>query len=172
MTLDDGRPQMPEALLALANVPLDLDGVGLRFLPDFLPTKQMETWFRDLAVPGGAPANDFLIFAVDREEGLDSMAFWLARPGAALEEQPVVAIGPYTRPQLIARDLASCLWFLADAFTVMGIDASPEGSLNYGLVEVAERFAPGSRQTVAGAETRAAEEFPDFQALLVDPTDP
>jgi hypothetical protein len=165
MDVSDGQ-LMPEALLALADVPLELDGAGLRFLSGFLPVETTVPWIRNIVAPGRASANDFLVFGETCVDEIDYTAFWLVRPGAAIVDQPVVSIG-YGVPQLLAASLADFLWFLADAFNPQGIDDHPEDSANYELLRVAERFAPESRRTYTSAESRAAEEFPNFADLFV-----
>ncbi|MEY9839234.1 hypothetical protein [Streptacidiphilus sp. EB103A] len=165
MDSSDGQ-LMPEALRALADVPLELDGAGLRFLPGFLPVEMTVLWIRDIVAPGRATPNDFLVFGETCVDEIDYTAFWLVRPGAAIEDQPVVSIG-YGAPQLLAASLADFLWFLADAFNPKGIDGRLEDSANYELIRIAGRFAPDNRQTCTSAESRAAEEFPNFADLFV-----
>jgi hypothetical protein len=78
--------EMPLALQAVGAVPLDLDGAGLRILADFQPFAETEAWFSELESRDGVSARDFLVFAVDEDEGYDYAAIWLARPGAELSQ--------------------------------------------------------------------------------------
>ncbi|WP_051942592.1 hypothetical protein [Streptacidiphilus rugosus] len=155
-------PSLPEALRALADIPIEADGVGLRFLPDFLPTAWMDAWFAELRPRAGIAAQDFLAFALTGEEEEECVTFWLARPGVRIEEQPVVALGPWSMPELLASDLAGFLWGIADVLSPDGIDASLETDSNHDLVRVARRFAPTGRRTWTEAQTAARAEFPDF----------
>ncbi|MEU3071728.1 hypothetical protein ABZ712_33365, partial [Streptomyces sp. NPDC006906] len=91
---------------------------------------------------------------------------------AQLAQQPVVFLGSEGETGVVASNLASFLWLLADGFGPWEAATSDEPEpdwapqVNRGLAAVAERFAPDHRASAAAIIAQAAHEFPDFEDTI------
>lgn len=98
MTPTEDR-QFPAALAAALAVRFDYDGGdGVDFEPfaAFLSADEATDWFRAWTGNGELNGDDLRVFGQDGTGGY--AAFWLARHGAPLAEQPVVFLGSEGRP--------------------------------------------------------------------------
>lgn len=98
----------------------------------------------------------------------DYAGFWLVRPGAPVIDQPVVYIGSEGECGVIARDLGDLLWLFAadlgpaEAFANSGSAKQP----NEAFHTIAERHAPGRRNSPAEIVAAAQAQFPHFSDLI------
>ncbi|WP_103500600.1 MULTISPECIES: SMI1/KNR4 family protein [unclassified Streptomyces] len=164
-TTDDRR--FPAALDAVAEIEFDYaDGEGVDFEPyaDFLTAEDTTDWIRAWTGNTELNGDDYRVFGQDGTGGY--AALWLVRPGRPLTDQPVVFLGSEGEVGVVATDLAAFLWVLADgsgpyeATADPGRDSRPDAE----LVDLAEEFAPGRRDTAAALVAAANEEFPTFEA--------
>lgn len=88
-------------------------------------------------------------------------AFWLVRPNRVLFDQPIVFLGSEGETGVVARDLGP--W---EAATPYERDRVPRPSQE--LAAIAERFAPGRCRSAAAVIELAAEEFPDFDDIIME----
>ncbi|MDH2389109.1 SMI1/KNR4 family protein [Streptomyces sp. HNM0663] len=172
MTLADDR-QFPAALAAAMAASFDYaGGEGVDFLPltAFLPADETTDWFRAWTGNGELCGDDFRVFGQDGSGGF--AAFWLVRPGLLLADQPVVFLGSEGETGVVARDLGSFLWVLADGYGPCEAATSYEPDWtprpNAELAAIAERFAPDQRQPAAAVIEQAAAEFPDFDDIIME----
>ncbi|MEI5522001.1 SMI1/KNR4 family protein [Streptomyces brasiliscabiei] len=178
-----GDRRFPPALAAAMAVGFDSDserdgesdgdgdyGVDFEPFPDFLSADETTEWFRDWTGNDELTGDDFRVFGQDGTGGY--AAFWLARPGRALDEQPVVFLGSEGETGVVARNLGAFLWLLADglgpweAATAYEPDQTPQP--NPALTAVAEKFAPSFRAPAATVIEQAAGEFPDFDDTIME----
>ncbi|WP_436497503.1 SMI1/KNR4 family protein [Actinokineospora sp. HUAS TT18] len=158
----------PPALAAVARVefPYDRDeDIDYEPHDSFMAADETTDWLR--AWTGNPDADtDFRVFGQDGTGGY--AAFWLVRPDAPVEGQPVVFLGSEGEHGVVARNLAAYLWLLADGQGPM--EAVAYGDLTSNprpeLVAIAEKYAAGSRQSASQILTEAKAEFPDFDALI------
>ncbi|MEW1907570.1 SMI1/KNR4 family protein [Kitasatospora sp. NPDC085895] len=167
---DDDRV-LPAALAEVAGIGFDFDeGEGVDFEPydAFLSaeetTDRLRAWTGDPELDGDA----FRVFGQDGTGGYG--AIWLAHPGRPLAEQPVVFLGSEGETGVVACDLGSYLWLLADgsgpreAVEHPGREARP----NAESAAVAERLAPGARRPAAEVAAEAARRHPDFEDMVLE----
>ncbi|MGA5729889.1 SMI1/KNR4 family protein [Streptomyces seoulensis] len=169
----DPERAFPPALAAALAVPFEYDdgrGVDFEPFPAFVSEAETTDWFRSWT---GNPEVDGAAFRVFGQDGTGGYAaFWLVRESRPLSEQPVVFLGSEGETGVIAPDLAGFLWLLADGFgpkeaaTTYEPDWSPPR--NDELEAVATRFAADSRWPASDVIRRAAEEFPDFDDLVME----
>jgi hypothetical protein len=174
--IDDSS--FPDALTAVAGVHFEFgeeDGdnsyelVGVDYTPyrEFQSAEDLDFWFRlwtgNSEADGGALLR---VFGVDGSGGF--VAFWLARPGNGLVEQPVVYLGSEGDTAVIARDLADYLWLLADGFGPAEAVNFPdrEPTPNQELRHIAETHAPGREQRASAILAAATQEFPEFGKVI------
>ncbi|MEU9024082.1 SMI1/KNR4 family protein [Actinomadura sp. NPDC048394] len=135
---------------------------------DFEPFERFEEpgrtawWFR---LWTGNPEVDGAEFRFFGKTGAgDYAGFWLVRPGAPIEAQPVVYIGSEGECGVLARDLGDLLWLFAaglgpaEAFDDPASAAEPNGAFR----AIAERHAPGRDRSPAEIVGDAQAEFPHF----------
>jgi hypothetical protein len=69
---------------------------------------------------------------------------------------------------VVAADLAGYLWLLADGLGPYEATSHPEqpGRPSPELTEIAERYAPGRRQSAAEVIAAARREFPGFASII------
>ncbi|MCK9899357.1 hypothetical protein MXD63_04600 [Frankia sp. Cpl3] len=174
MTYDDDR-SLPAALRVVAEIEFDYaDGDGIEFkpYPEFMSAQDTTDWFRAWTDDCGVSGEFFRPFGQDWTGGI--AAFWLVRPGAALVDQPIVFLGSEGEGGVVARDLAGFLWLLADGFGPREATDPRERDRpsrpNAELLDIAERFAAGARQTAAAVIEQASREFPDFEHTVMAPS--
>ncbi|MBL7495834.1 SMI1/KNR4 family protein [Frankia sp. CNm7] len=171
MTDEDDR-SLPAALRAVAQVEFDYaDGDGVDFEPylEFMPAQETTDWFRAWTGNHEVSGERFRPFGQDGTGGL--AAFWQARPVTTLVDQPIVFLGSEGETGVVARDLAGFLWLLADGLgpweAIDPFRRDRPSRPNAELIEIAERFAAGARQTAAAVIEQASREFPDFERTIV-----
>src|SRR5689334_7330176 len=118
---------MPAALVEAQRDGFDYrDGDGVDFEPyeEFLDAAETTRWWQAWT---GNPAADGSRFRVFGQDGTGGMAaFWLVRDGEPVERQPVVFLGSEGETQVVAADLDSYLWLLADGFGPLEAAGYPE----------------------------------------------
>lgn len=143
------------------------DGEGIDFEPyeEFLDPEETTLWWRAWTGNPDADGTQFRVFGQDGTGGL--AAFWMVRPGVAIEEQPVVFLGSEGAAGVVAPDLAGYLWLLAEGVGPMeavehsGLARRPEPY----LTAIAEAYAP-TGQPAPAIIAAAQSEFPDFAAAV------
>lgn len=173
MTPNEDR-ELPAALAAALAVRLDRigeDGVDFEPFEGFLTADETTDWFRAWTGNPELTGDDFRVFGQDGTGGY--AAFWLARPGGALVEQPVVFLGSEGETDVVARNLAAFLWLLADGFGPLEAATSYEPEPDRvphpdrELTAIAEDFALDHRAPAATVIAEAAREFPDFDDAVM-----
>lgn len=173
MNPEDDR-QFPAALAAAMAVRVDLigrDGVDFEPYPRFLGADETTDWFRAWTGNGERDGDAFRAFGQDGTGGL--AAFWLVRPGQKLVDQPVVFLGSEGETAVVARDLAAFLWLLADGFgpweaaTTYDLEPGWVPQPNEALTAIARQHAPDRRASAPAIITKARQEFPDFDDILM-----
>ncbi|MFI1353211.1 SMI1/KNR4 family protein [Streptomyces sp. NPDC020898] len=174
MTPTEDR-QFPAPFAAAMAVRLDCigeDGVDFEPYEAFLTADETTDWFRAWTGNGELNGDAFRVFGQDGTGG--SAAFWLIRPGRALAEQPVVFLGSEGETGVVARNLGSFLWLLADGFGPWEAASSHEPEpdwvphSNRELAAIAEQFAPLHRAAAAVVIDQATREFPDFDDTMME----
>ncbi|MEV8092946.1 SMI1/KNR4 family protein [Kitasatospora sp. NPDC085879] len=165
---DDDRV-LPAALAEVAGVEFD-DGDGVDFEPfdAFLDAEETTDWLRAWTGNPEVDGDAFRVFGQDGTGGYG--AIWLARPGRPLAEQPVVFLGSEGETGVVACDLASFLWLMADGSGPLeAVEYPARGSRpNAELAGIAERWAPGGRRSAAEVAAEAAERYPDFEDMVFE----
>ncbi|CAM5288144.1 hypothetical protein [Streptomyces avidinii] len=100
-------------------------------------------------------------------------AFWLIRPSRPPAEQPVVFLGSEGETGVVARDPGDFLSLLADGFggpweAATSYEPDWNARPDQELAAIAEGFAPHQRRTAAAVIELAAEEFPDFDDIIME----
>ena len=171
MTSHDHR-QLPPALAAVAAVAFDYaDGEGVDYepYPAFLSAAETTDSFRAWTGNSEVTGESLRIFGMDGTGG--HAAFWLVRTDQPLTDQPIVFLGSEGETGVVARDLDSFLWLLADgmgpyeAIDPRVRDRAPRP--NPELTAVAAQFARTPHQSAAEVLRVASEEFPDFEDTLM-----
>ena len=167
MTSPDHR-QLPPALAAVAAIAFDCaDGEGVDYepYPAFLSAAETTDSIRAWTGNNTLTGENLRIFGMDGTGG--EAAFWLVRADQPLTAQPIVFLGSEGETGVVARDLDSFLWLLADG---MGPYEATDPQIrdraprpNPELTAIALQFAQTPRQSAAEVIRAAAEEFPDFE---------
>ncbi|MFD7453033.1 SMI1/KNR4 family protein [Kitasatospora sp. NPDC059827] len=172
MTTTDDR-RFPAPLASALASPFVYDrGEGIDFEPltAFRSAEETTAWLRAWTGNRELSGDDFRLFGQHGTGGY--AAFWLARPGRPLAEQPVVVLRAGGGTGVVAVDLADFLWVLAAGFgpfeatTPRDPDWTPRPSPE--RTAVAERFAPERRRPASAVVERAAAEFPDFDDIVFE----
>ena len=135
--------------------------------PTFLSAEATDRSFGPISPECERPSDHFRIFGQEGAGG--HMAFWLARPGAALTDQPVVFLGSEGEAVVIARDLSDLLWLLAQGYGPVEAGMPEWRRADWAAVErpelvaIAEQHAPGRRRPAQELVAAAQQEFPDFE---------
>lgn len=89
------------------------DGQGIDFEPfsSFLPSEEVQDWFKAWTGNKEADGSKFLIFGKDGTGGF--AALWLANESTAPLDQPVVFLGSEGEIGVVARTFDDYLWLLA-----------------------------------------------------------
>ncbi|PZF93500.1 SMI1/KNR4 family protein [Micromonospora deserti] len=169
--MEDDRRTLPTPLSEAHAVGFDYrDGAGVDFepYPDFLDEREWANWWRAWTGNQGLDGAEFRVFGQDGTGG--NAAFWLVRPGEPLEQQPVVFLGSEGEIGVVAQNLWTYLWLLADGFGPWEATEYPnhehEPRRDARLTEIAERWAPSHRKSADEVITAAREEFPGFEELI------
>ncbi|MFF3758405.1 SMI1/KNR4 family protein [Streptomyces sp. NPDC002185] len=166
--------RFPAALAAAMAVRLDRlgeDGVDFEPYESFLAADETTDWLRAWTGNSDLTGDDFRVFGQDGTGGY--AAFWLVRQGRELAEQPVVFMGSEGETGVVARDLGTFLWLLADgtgpweaaALYEPGADWTPR--VDKDLAAIAEQHAPGRRASAPAIIAEATREFPDFGDIVM-----
>ncbi|MFJ7156040.1 SMI1/KNR4 family protein [Streptomyces sp. NPDC101118] len=148
------------------------DGVDFEPHESFLSADETTDWFRAWTGNDDLDGDAFRVFGQDGTGGY--AAFWLARPGQELADQPVVFLGSEGETAVVARDLGAFLWLLADGYgpweAAASYGADPDWAPHriQALATIAEQYAPHSRAPAASIVTQATEEFPDFDGTILN----
>jgi hypothetical protein len=146
----------------------DGDGVDFETYTEFLDRAETARWWQAWTGNPTVDGSEFRMFGHDGSGGM--AAFWLVRDGAPVERQPVVFLGSEGEVGVVAADLDSYLWLLADGFGPMEAAMFPEHEhvprVEARLVEVARRWAPAAGRSAVEVITAARAEFPDFEATV------
>ncbi|MEV4704850.1 SMI1/KNR4 family protein [Actinoplanes sp. NPDC049316] len=144
------------------------DGVDFEPYEHFMTAAETVDWWRSWTGDASATRAPFRVFGQDGTGGV--AAFWMVRPDAPLEHQPVVFLGSEGETGVVAGDLASYLWLLADGFGPWEATAYPEHEhtprRDARLTGVAERHAASARRSAAEIIAAGRAEFPDFEDLI------
>jgi hypothetical protein len=164
--------QFPPALGAATAVTFDYaDGEGVDFepFPEFLSAEETSDWFRSWTGNSTVTGDGFRVFGQDGTGGY--AAFWMIRPHAVLMDQPIVFLGSEGEVGVVARDLASFLWLLADGFgPYEAVDPRERDRAARPIPElarIAESYAPDRRQAAGAVMEQAVREFPSFEATVM-----
>jgi hypothetical protein len=162
----------PAPLRDLHNIEFDDgEGEGIDFEPyqEFLSAEDTAEWFQTWTGGKGKGGSEFRIFGQDGSGGY--AAFWLARPGKPVLEQPIVFFGSEGELGVVASRFTDYLWLLAAGLgpyevVAYGVeeeddeDDAIEGSAE--LIAFAKKHG-GKKKTPAAIVEAAQEEFPDFE---------
>jgi hypothetical protein len=162
---------MPAALREAQEDGFDYrDGDGVDFEPyaEFLSPAETADWWRSWTGNPSVDGREFRVFGQDGTGGLG--AFWLVRDGEPVERQPVVFLGSEGETGVVAQNLDSYLWLLADGFGPLEAAMYPDHEnvprVEHRLAEVARRWAPAAHRPADEVITAARAEFPDFDAVM------
>ncbi len=149
----------------------DLARIAATDPPEFEVYEQFEHpdetawWFRQWTGNQEADGGEFRFFGMEGAGGY--VGLWLAREGRPLTEQPVVFLGSEGQTAVMAADLASFLWLLAQGIGPWeAVDGGEPEGVDPGAVAIAERHAPDSRRPWQEILRLAREEFPDFEGYI------
>jgi hypothetical protein len=143
------------------------EGNGIDFEPyqELFPADETTAWFRAWTNNKSVVGDDYRIFGQDGSGGY--AAFWLARPGKPLVDQPIVFFGSEGELGVVATCFADYLWLLAGGFGPYEAVAFPDDddrSADDSFVAFANKNAPGKKKSPAEVIAAARAEFPDFEA--------
>ncbi|MGW6576442.1 SMI1/KNR4 family protein [Streptomyces sp. NPDC054945] len=172
MTPTDDR-QLPTVLATALAVRYDHaaeNGIDFEPFPAFLTAADTTDWFQAWTGNSELDGDDFRVFGQDGSGGY--AAFWLIRPSRPLAEQPIVFLGSEGETGVVARDLGDFLWLLAGGFGPWEAATSYEPDWtpcpHQGLTAIADQFAPHQRRSAAAVIELAAQEFPDFDDVIME----
>ncbi|QVQ53959.1 SMI1/KNR4 family protein [Spiractinospora alimapuensis] len=142
-----------------------------RFAADFEMYEHFEAgeetawWFRLWTGNDEVDGSEFRIFGMEGAGGY--VGLWLLRPEVPLEAQPVVYLGSEGETAVLAVDLGSFLWLLAQGVGPIEATGRREaGADDPELVTIAQRHAPASRLSPTEILERARREFPHFESTI------
>lgn len=173
--------QLPEPLAAAHRLGFDHGdggGEGVDYDPFefFWNADETAGWLRAWTGNPHLEGRELRVFGEEGSGGV--VGFWMARPGAPIEAQPVVFFGSEGERVVLARDLASFLWLLADDIgpweAALFVDPALDDDLEQeerpwsraDLAEVARRYAPDAARTARQVVLEAQAEFPRFGDLV------
>lgn len=181
---DDDRG-LPAALAALAGIgfPADTDpddedddedetGTAPRvdFEPydEFLDAEDTADWFRSWTGNPDADGEEYRVFGQDGSGGY--AALWLAREDEPLTAQPVVFFGAGGTTGVVACDLGSFLWLLADGSGPMeAVEfAGRRTRPNPEFRALAEKYSGCDAKSAREVIAEAREEYPDFEDEIAE----
>jgi hypothetical protein len=154
---------LPAALAALHQLEFDYDeGIDFEPYEQFLSADETAEWFQAWTGNAEVDGAQYRIFGQDGTGGY--AAFWLARDGAPILEQPIVFFGSEGNVGVIAVDFTDYLWLLAGGI-------GPMEAVEYGVAEskpnasfatFAAEHAAAAKKSAAEVLARATAEFPSF----------
>jgi hypothetical protein len=185
---DDEDLALPAALAAIAAIgfPLEADEdddagderdeddapehppVDFEPFEEFLDSDDTADWFRGWTGNPDAEAEQFRVFGQTGDGGY--AAFWLVREDATLAEQPIVFLGSDGETGVVACDLPSFLWLIADGSGPFEAAEHPtrRSSPHHEFTAVAEKHAGTERMTARQVVAAARDEFPDFEDTMAE----
>ena len=161
------QDQLPPIMAKLHRLEFDYDdGDGIDFEPyqEFFPQDETTAWIRAWTSNKTLTGDAYRIFGQDGSGGY--AAFWMARPGKPLLEQPIVFFGSEGELGIVAKDFADYLWLLAGGFGPYEAVSYPDDERDEApeFMSFAEKNAPAARKTPQEVIAAAVAEFPDFEA--------
>ncbi|MEY9858091.1 hypothetical protein ABH935_003704 [Catenulispora sp. GAS73] len=188
---DDDDLALPAALAAIAAIgfPLEADEdeqgdderderdedeapehppVDFEPFEEFLDSEDTADWFQGWTGNPEADADQFRVFGQTADGGY--AAFWLVREDAPLAEQPIVFLGSEGETGVVACDLPSFLWLVADGSGPYEAVEHPTRRSNPHpeFTAIAEKHAGTERMTAREVVAAARDEFPDFEDTMVE----
>lgn len=135
---------------------------------EFLDSEDTADWFRGWTANPEADAEQFRVFGQTADGGY--AAFWLVREDAPLAEQPIVFLGSEGETGVVACDLPSFLWLVADGSGPYEAVEHPTRRSNPHpeFTAIAEKHAGTERMTARQVVAAARDEFPDFEDTMVE----
>lgn len=183
---DDDRG-LPAALAALAGIGFpagddDDDGedddetgggaavkaVDFEPYDEFLDAEDTADWFRSWTGNPDLDGEEYRVFGQDGAGGY--AALWLAREDEPMTAQPVVFFGSEGTTGVVACDLGSFLWLLADGSGPMEAVEFPgrRGRANPEFRAIAEKYSGCRPKSAREVVAEAREEFPDFEDEIAE----
>lgn len=158
--------RFPKPLRSLNGLEFDyLDGDGIDFEPyrKFLSKDEANDWLKAWTGNPSASADDYRVFGQDGSGGL--AAFWTARAGKSLLEQPIVFFGSEGQLGVVASCFADYVWLLAQGVgPYEAIAYGAELGRNSSVFEnFARKHAPENERPAAEILESAKSEFPGFE---------
>lgn len=185
---DDDDLALPAALAAIAAIGFSgaadgdelsdderEEGEGPEFPPvdfelfeEFLDSDDTTDWFRGWTGNPEADGDQFRVFGQTADGGY--AAFWLVREDAPLAEQPIVFLGSEGETGVVACDLPSFLWLVADGSGPYEATEHPTRRSNPHpeFTAIAEKHAGTERMTAREVVAAARDEFPDFEDTMAE----
>lgn len=147
----------------LAHPPVDFE-----LFEEFLDADDTDDWFQGWTANPDADAAQFRVFGQTADGGY--AAFWLVREDAPLAEQPIVFLGADGEAGVVACDLPSFLWLIADGSGPYEAVEHPtrRSTPHPEFTAIAEKHAGTERMTARQVVAAARDEFPDFEDTMVE----
>lgn len=142
-----------------------------RFGPDFEMYERFEAgeetawWFRLWTGNDEVDGSEFRFFGMQGAGGY--VGLWLVRPGLPLEGQPVVYLGSEGETAVLAPDVGSFLWLLAQGVGPTEASNEDAAATDPDLIQLAQRHAPDTRRAPAEVLWQAQREFPHFESAIL-----
>ena len=153
---EDDAPEYPHA------------AVDFEPYEEFLDADDTADWFRGWTGNPEADGEQFRVFGQTADGGY--AAFWLVREDAPLAEQPIVFLGSEGETGVVACDLPSFLWLIADGSGPYEAVEHPTRRSNPHpeFTAIAEKHAGTEPMTARQVVAAARDEFPDFEDTMVE----
>ena len=166
--MTDPDRSLPEPLRALHSIPFNYDdGEGIDYEPfdQLMAADETRVWIRAWTGNAELTGEEYRVFGQDGTGGY--AAFWLAREGAPLVEQPIVFFGSEGEVGVVARDLADFMWLVAGGYGPLEAVSFPpvDESSRRKPVQAARELALGfgrPETSPFGVVTSAQAEHPTF----------
>jgi hypothetical protein len=160
---DEHSDDEPEEGEAPEHPPVDFEA-----FEEFLDSEDTADWFRGWTGNPEADAEQFRVFGQTADGGY--AAFWLVREDAPLAEQPIVFLGADGETGVVACDLPSFLWLVADGSGPYEAVEHPTRRSNPHpeFTAIAEKHAGTEPMTARQVVSAARDEFPDFEDTMVE----
>jgi hypothetical protein len=179
---DDDDLALPPALAAIAAIGFETDAddeheddddeahqaVDFEPFEEFLDPEDTTDWFQSWTANPDVDGDQFRVFGQNGAGGY--AAFWLVREDATLAEQPIVFLGPEGEAGVVACDLASFLWLIADGSGPYEAVEHPtrRNRPHPEFTAIAEKHAGADRMTAREVIAAARDEFPDFEDTMAE----
>lgn len=135
---------------------------------EFLDPEDTADWFRSWTGNPDLDGGEYRVFGQDGSGGY--AALWLVREDEPLTAQPVVFFGSEGTTGVVACDLGSFLWLLADGSGPMEAVEFPgrRGPADPELRALAEKYSGCAPKSAREVVAEAREEFPDFEDEIAE----